>query len=143
MIREECERFFCEPMKTMFHGERNLSMHGSGLSGAYLQTLPPEDRISRALCDGVDPAARGFEVDAWVEVWDYAGGASFRAFVAEDGQDKSLFVFDIQGIMGRGLEKALMALIELADGPLDCRNIVTCIDRHIPAQEALELTKSL
>lgn len=38
---------------------------------------------------------------------------------------------------------SLMALIELADGPLDCRHIVTCIDRRMPAQEAGELTKSL
>jgi hypothetical protein len=36
-----------------------------------------------------------------------------------------------------------MALIELADGPLDCTNIVTCIDRRLPVDEALELTKSL
>lgn len=36
-----------------------------------------------------------------------------------------------------------MALIELADGPLHCARIVSCIDRRIPTQEALELTKSL
>lgn len=36
-----------------------------------------------------------------------------------------------------------MALIELADGPLDCSHIVTCIDRRLPAREAHELTKSL
>ncbi|KND91745.1 hypothetical protein TOPH_03648 [Tolypocladium ophioglossoides CBS 100239] len=144
MIREECERFFCEPMKTVFHGERNLSMNGSSLSGAYLQTPPPENRISDALQHGAELKARGFEVDAWMEVWDYAGGASFRAFVADDGMEKSLFVFfDVQGVMGRDLKKALMALIELGEGPLGCCHIVTCIDRHMPADEALELTKSL
>lgn len=36
-----------------------------------------------------------------------------------------------------------MALIELADGPLECTHIVTCLDRRIPADEALELTRSL
>ena len=36
-----------------------------------------------------------------------------------------------------------MALLELADGPLDCSRIVTCIDRRISADEAVELTKSL
>lgn len=40
-------------------------------------------------------------------------------------------------------DTSLMALIELADGPLDCYHVVTCIDRRMPAQEALELTKSL
>ncbi|KID87830.1 ornithine decarboxylase antizyme [Metarhizium guizhouense ARSEF 977] len=143
-IREECERFFCEPMKTAFHGERNLSMNGSGLSGAYLQTPPPESRLSDAFRQSMDIKSQGFEVDAWMEVWDYAGGASFRAFVANNGQEKSLFVFfDIEGVMGRDLKKALMALIELADGPLECAHIVTCIDRRIPFEEAHELTKSL
>lgn len=36
-----------------------------------------------------------------------------------------------------------MALIELADGPLDCCHIVTCVDRRMPVNDALELTKSL
>ncbi|QUC23227.1 uncharacterized protein UV8b_07468 [Ustilaginoidea virens] len=144
MIREECERFFCEPMKTAFHGERNLSMHGSCLSGAYLQTPPPEHRLSDAFQHSQHVKSPGFEVDAWMEVWDYAGGASFRAFVASDGQEKSLFVFfDIEGVLGRDLKKALMALIELADGPLDCCHIVICVDRRMPMQEALELSKSL
>jgi hypothetical protein len=36
-----------------------------------------------------------------------------------------------------------MALIEIADGPLDCTRVVTCLDRRIPSEEAVELTKSL
>jgi len=131
-------------MKTVFHGERNPSTNGSGLTGALLPTPPPDDRFPAALHDHHDPKARGPEVDAWMEVWDYAGGASFRAFVADDGEEKALFVFfDIQGVMGRDLKKALMALIELADGPLECSRIVTCLDRRIPPEEALELTRSL
>lgn len=142
-------------MKTVFHGERNLSMHGSGLTGAYLQTPPPENQL-RANPDRSDPfqqqhhdpsgrlKAQGWEVDAWMEVWDYVGGASFRAFLANNGEEKSLFVFfDLEGVMGRDLKKALMALIELADGPLGCFNIVTCMDRRMPVDEAVELTKSL
>lgn len=107
MIREECERFFCESMKTVFRGETDLSMNGSGLSGAYLQTPPPDDPFSDAFQQSVDIKSHGFEIDAWMEVWDYAGGASFRAFVASDGQEKSLFVFfDIEGSLGRDLKKA-------------------------------------
>ncbi|RDA85826.1 hypothetical protein CP532_5754 [Ophiocordyceps camponoti-leonardi (nom. inval.)] len=144
VIREECERFFCESMKTVFRGERDLSMYGSGLSDALVQTPPPEDCIAAALKNGTDLCQATVHVDAWMEVWDYAGGASFRAFVADDGEDKTLFVFfDFQGVMGRDLKKALMALIELADGPLECGRIMTCIDRSIPRQEALELTRSL
>ncbi|CAM1500776.1 Fc.00g099380.m01.CDS01 [Cosmosporella sp. VM-42] len=144
-IREECERFFCESMKTAFLGEKNSSMNGSGLSGAYLQTPPPEDRLPAHFQQHYDAdKALGFAINAWMEVWDYAGGASFRAFIADDGEEKSLFVFfDIEGVLGRDLKKALMALIELADGPLDCSHIVTCIDRRIPAVEAQSLCKSL
>ena len=36
-----------------------------------------------------------------------------------------------------------MALIELAEGPLECAHVVTCIDRRLAKQEAVELTKSL
>jgi hypothetical protein len=36
-----------------------------------------------------------------------------------------------------------MALLELADGPLHCSRIVTCIDRRMSSDEALELSKSL
>lgn len=110
MIREECERFFCESMKTVFHGERNLSMNGSSLSGAYLQTPPPDDQNqfgSVSPDNKADLTANGFEADAWMEVWDYVGGASFRAFLANNGKEKSLFIFfDLEGVMGRDLKKA-------------------------------------
>lgn len=36
-----------------------------------------------------------------------------------------------------------MALIDLADGPLECSHVVTCIDRRMSKEEAVELTKSL
>ncbi|EHK25513.1 uncharacterized protein TRIVIDRAFT_82039 [Trichoderma virens Gv29-8] len=144
MIREECERFFCESMKTVFLGERNLSIHGSGLTGAYLQSPPPDNHLADPFNQGPDAVPAGSRIDAWMEVWDYAGGSSFRAFVADDGREKSLFIFfDIEGVLGRDLKKALMALIELADGPLACSQIVTCLDRRLPADNARDLIKSL
>ena len=133
-------------------------MYGSGLSGAQIHMLPtpPSDNEFPASYARRDSDVRqpnpqvmahkktGFEVENWIEVWDYAGGASFRAFVADNGDEKSLFVFfDIEGVLGRDLKKALMALIELSDGPLECSHIVTCIDRRIPVEETVELTKSL
>jgi len=91
-----------------------------------------------------DPHSAVSLIDAWMEVWDYAGGSSFRAFVANCGKEKTLFIFfDIEGVLGRDLKKALMALIELADGPLACSHIVTCLDRRIPGDNARELIKSL
>lgn len=107
MIREECERFFCETMKTVFLGERNLSINGSSLSGAYLQSPPPDNHLADPFNQGLDAVPAGSRIDAWMEVWDYAGGSSFRAFVVDDGREKSLFIFfDIEGVLGRDLKKA-------------------------------------
>ena len=97
-------------MKTAFRGERNPSMNGSGLSGALLPTPPPDDHFPASFHHGNNTKPSpgcGFEVDAWMEVWDYAGGASFRAFIANNGEEKTLFVFfDIEGTLGRDLKKA-------------------------------------
>ncbi|KFA49787.1 hypothetical protein S40293_08475 [Stachybotrys chartarum IBT 40293] len=146
-IREECERFFCETIKTIFHGEGIPSTDGSGLSDAYLPTPPADNEFLHQQFQqrhSNDNKPRGFEVGAWLELWDYAGGASFRAFVADNGDEKSLFVFfDVQGAVGRDLKKGLMALIELADGPLECSNIVACLDRRMLEDDAVELGKSL
>lgn len=94
-------------MKTVFQGERNLSMNGSGLTGAYLPTPPPDNQFSNAFGQAADLKAQGFEVESCMEVWDYVGGASFRAFVADNGEEKSLFVFfDVECVMSRDLKKA-------------------------------------
>ena len=98
-------------------------MHGSGLTGAsLLPTPPPDDQFPASFrrdSDAHQPMNQtmtlnkmGFEVDSWMEVWDYAGGASFRAFVADNGDEKSLFVFfDIEGVLGRDLKKAYVNLV--------------------------------
>lgn len=36
-----------------------------------------------------------------------------------------------------------MALIELAEGPLECSHVVTCVDRRIPQEDVTSLSKSL
>ncbi|KAF3809345.1 hypothetical protein GCG54_00011544 [Colletotrichum gloeosporioides] len=145
-IREECERFFCESMKAVFRGERGTGPNGSGLTGVYSMQTPPSDEDL-----AVQPHFGGRETDtkapapatAWMEVWDFAGGASFRAFVADDGAEKSLFALFDRNVIGRDLKPALMALMELVDGPLDCQHLVICIDRGIEEEDAKSLMKSL
>lgn len=79
-----------------------------------------------------------------MEIWDYQGGASFRAFVAEDlTGEKALFTFFDAGIVGRDLKKALVALIELAETPLECSRLVVCVDRAMEPEEMESLTKGL
>jgi len=104
-------------------------------------------------------------VSGWLEIWDYAGGVSFRGFVAE-GDAKALFVFFDMSVLERDLKPSyvfltlplkkitlhalltlilprLMALIELAESPLKCSRIVVCIDRRMDLDEAQSLMKSL
>lgn len=105
---------------------------------------PPYDSPSEMMCvDGVCDSS--IEVMAWMEIWDYQGGAAFRAFVADDfvRDEKSLFVFFDAGIVGRDLKKALVALIELTEAPLGCSQLVICVDRAIEADEIQTLTKGL
>ncbi|KAK4234759.1 ornithine decarboxylase antizyme-domain-containing protein [Achaetomium macrosporum] len=88
-------------------------------------------------------ARRG--ITGWLEIWDYAGGSSFRGFMAEDASrgTKSLFVFFDAHSITRDMKQALVALIELAEGPLACSHMVICIERSIPEEEARALTKGL
>ncbi|OTA80774.1 hypothetical protein M434DRAFT_86090 [Hypoxylon sp. CO27-5] len=145
-IREECERFFCETMKAVFQGEWNMVGNGSCLTGVNNYALtPPDDYPTppRSSFNDKIVTKPGVYVNGWMEFWDYAGGASFRAFVAEDGDEKSLFAFFDNGLVGRDLKHALIALIELADGPLECSNVVICVDRSMPHDYAKTLMKSL
>lgn len=173
LIREECVRFFCEPMRAVFCGEANTVGNGSGLVGAYSLPTPPDDdgyyhphhhydddnnnhqRLrdrggwSRGAGAGAGGAYHDVEgggwvsVSAWAEIWDYVGGTSYRAFVAERDGEKSLFVFYDRGVIDAELKQGLMALIELAESALGCARLVLAIDRGITRPQAQGLMKSL
>jgi hypothetical protein len=103
IIREECERLFCGTMKTVFLGEGGYM--GSKVSigmGTDAHSSPEVDaydhNYSRAVIDGQG-------IDAWMEIWDYAGGCSFRAFVGGKGDQKSLFAFFDSSVIGRDLKQ--------------------------------------
>ncbi|EPE02693.1 ornithine decarboxylase antizyme [Ophiostoma piceae UAMH 11346] len=213
-IREECERLFCETMKTVFLGERTTATHASLLTGAsdshtsyqsyqgyqgssgaqsyqshqshhssgsgYSRNslTPPSDededdylrRASvssnfSAVSSAASFASSASSVNslnpfdekpfsyaaptAWLELWDFAGGASFRGFLSEDvaGSELSLFAFfDAHMLVNNGdLKMSLMALIELADSALGCAHLVVCVDRRaLPLlEDAASLMKGL
>jgi hypothetical protein len=175
----------------MFLGERNAAMHGSGLASVYDNSNSSSNSIDNANRNRMAPngqltppddfpiadetmmrSRRGFGVSGrggilgWLEIWDYAGGSSFRGFVAEDARReiKSLFVFFDAHAITRDLKQAyvstppstylpfawtwlthgrLVALIELAEGPFACSHMVICIERSIPEEETKGLTKGL
>lgn len=105
-------------------------------------------------------------IDAWLEMWDYVGGASFRGFVGGDGSSKSLFAFFDSSVVGQDLKPryvpllypcvkrrsiqvadsliySLMALIELAEAGFAVSQVVICLDRSIPEIDRKALLKSL
>ncbi|KAL2173670.1 ornithine decarboxylase antizyme-domain-containing protein [Thermothelomyces heterothallicus CBS 202.75] len=114
--------------------------------GNYGQLTPPDDY---PIGDETLMGSRGFgtpgNVLSWLEIWDYAGGSSFRGFVACDTrrETRSLFVFLDAHSITRDLKQALVALIELAEGPLACSHMVICIERSLPQEEIKGLTKGL
>ncbi|KAJ2976376.1 hypothetical protein NUW58_g8101 [Xylaria curta] len=128
-------------MRAVFQGERNAVGNGSCLTGVQGMLTPPPDHYP--LSPPSSPPGTAVDVKGWMEFWDYAGGASFRAFVAEKGDKKSLFAFFDSGLVGQDLKQALIALIELAEVPLGCSDVVICLDRYIPEDQTKSLMRSL
>lgn len=130
----------------------SFSSTDSGYFGSYTgdrqhrqQLTPPcNEPTDRMVVDGPCNST-GVEATTWMEIWDYQGGASFLAFVAQDFTtgEKSLFAFFDAGVVGHDLKKALVAMIELAEMPLGCSRLVVCIDRSIEPEEMQPLTKGL
>ena len=102
-IREECERLFCETMKSVFLGEGRAANSGSIVMGANAHS-PPDKSVNAHSYSGKPKS--GQKVDAWLEIWDYAGGCSFRGFVGGDGNHKTLFTFFDASVIGRDLKQA-------------------------------------
>lgn len=139
-----------------FDASRSVSSIDSGYFGSYTcdsqrrpevgqQLTPPYDGPADRTCVARPPVSTDVEATAWIEIWDYQGGASFLAFIAEDmtSGEKSLFTFFDAGVVGHDLKKALVAMIELAETPLGCSRLVVCLDRTIEGEELQSLTKGL
>lgn len=82
-------------------------------------------------------------VDAWLEIWDYASGCSFRGFVAGKGDEKSLFAFFDSSVIQSDLKQGLMALIELAESVFAVSQLVICLDRSVGERHCKAFMKSL
>lgn len=80
----------------------------------------------------------------WIEVWDYVGGTSFRGFVSDNVEQRAMFVFLEEGMVGNDLKNGLMALIELASAaPFECDSLVLCLDRDMHAKQMQRVTRDL
>lgn len=108
-ISGECERLFCENMRSIFLGEEGIRFDGSIGMGANAYS-PPDDRL-----DVQEYFAKPVQaLDAWIEFWDYKGNASFRGFVGGDGDNKSLFAFFDSAVVGRDLKQGYVFFLTCA-----------------------------
>jgi hypothetical protein len=88
-------------MTNVFLGERDASIMAPSVMGTNAHS-PPEESVIAYNYSGNHKAS---QVNFWLEVWDYAGGCSFRGFVAGTGTEKCLFAFFDSGVVGRDLKQ--------------------------------------
>lgn len=124
-IKEECERLFCETLRTVFLVEKNTGFETSLLMD--LRNTPttitttstgsrpiPQQSHQTIIQHGQptpssSPAAHLYAgtkelIKDYVEVWDYVAGARFRGFVAEKGDMRSMFIFFDKEVIGMDLK---------------------------------------
>ncbi|KAH7350802.1 ornithine decarboxylase antizyme [Rhexocercosporidium sp. MPI-PUGE-AT-0058] len=141
LIREECERLFCETMKVVFLGDAGKAANNGSIGMGANAHSPPDDSVN--VYNDYFVKHPNQAPDAWVEIWDYSGGCSFRGFVGGDGDKKSLFAFFDSAVVGRDLKQGLMALIELAETVFAVNQVVICLDRNVPEVDRKAFLKSL
>jgi hypothetical protein len=90
-------------MHTVFLGEEGTTGAGSIVMGANGRS-PPEEEMTRSQNYFVHARPK-HSIDAWLEIWDYRGGCSFRGFVGGNGDKKSLFAFFDSAVVGRDLKQ--------------------------------------
>jgi hypothetical protein len=105
-------------MKDVFFGEEgSSSSNGSIVMDANMdintRSTPPTDALDSYNANQrqsrMASKFQGQEIDAWIEVWDYAGGCSFRGFVGGNGENKSLFAFFDSAVIGRDLKQGYVS----------------------------------
>jgi len=171
LIRNECERFVCKTIRAVFLGEGNVAMRSSlemdvqtnstadtsygslgGISrsssiddGGYLlgSRTNTELSISSGSSARIMNEATGL-VQAWFEMWEYKENCRFRGFIAENEEEKALFVFFDENAFGGGLKPGMMALLELAETPgIDCSHVYICLDKRLAKKDYECLVKDL
>lgn len=153
-ITEECERLFCETLKTVFLVEKDTGLETSllmDLRNTSSNVPIPQSTVVHhgqptpsASPDGRLYPNTGGLLREYVEVWDYAGGARFRGFVAEKDDMRSMFIFFDREVVGMDLKPGLMSLLELASSEhFACTQLVVGIDREADKEQVEDLSRDL
>ena len=119
-IKEECERLFCETLRTVFLVEKDTGLENSLVMDTRNYTnnskavvIPPlkqqhantvlKHDLPTPSTSPVDHVYADTEalISNYVEVWDYHGGTRFRGFVAEKDGMRTLFIFFDREVMSQ------------------------------------------
>ncbi|KAF1354152.1 hypothetical protein EJ07DRAFT_158767 [Lizonia empirigonia] len=132
-ITVECERLFCETLRSVFLGEGNQRRQDSLVVGVLNNTNAQTDYGTPSSVQAVRPGSGNkSKVTHCIEMWDYVGGIRFRGFVAEKQDERAMFVFFDQAVIlsSGDLKAGLMALLELCEvGYFSFDRLVVAIDR--------------
>ncbi|RMZ18662.1 hypothetical protein D0862_00110 [Hortaea werneckii] len=156
-ITEECERLFCETLRTVFLVEKDTGLETSlvmdapssnGAPGSTNSVAIPQQTTTKHGIPTPSPSPDAMVlpkttglVKEYVEIFDYVGGLQFRGFVAEKGDERALFVFFENSALGADLKPGLMALLELASSDqFNCSQLVACVGRQADDEEAVHDT---
>lgn len=124
-ITEECERLFCETLRTVFLVEKDTGLETSLLMDLRNNNTTTTCNVpipqSTVLHHGQptpspSPDGRiypspGGVLKEYLEVFEYAGGARFRGFVAEKEDMRSMFIFFDQEVMAMDLKQGYVQTI--------------------------------
>lgn len=90
-IPEECERLFCDKLRAIFIGEMKFAQQESPGMDAYQSRPNWTGREKRPIRN-------------WVEVWDYVGDAIYRGFLTDMNDERTLFLFFRDSVLGHNLK---------------------------------------
>ena len=90
-------------MRAVFLGEEGNTGAGSIVTGTNRRSS--SDKGMSVSKDYFGYGKSRHSIDAWLEIWDYRGGCSFRGFVGGNGDTKSLFAFFDSAVIGRDLKQ--------------------------------------
>ncbi|KIW05442.1 uncharacterized protein PV09_03331 [Verruconis gallopava] len=157
-IAEECERLFCETLKTIFLGDGGMVSQDSLAMGTHsdswfdqtniisnlaVQPVPTNISPYSAALAPVYASSRRSLTD-WLEMYDYVGGSRFRGCIVEGVKGRSMFIFFEASILDSDLKPGLMALLELCSVPeAECSKLVVCVDRGFESQFSQRLLRDL
>ena len=116
-ITEECERLFCETLRAVFLVEKNPDRQTSLVMDATTEKISrnnsnlvaPVKKISSHLARDTNYVNLA-QIQSYLEIWDYSGGARFRGFVAEipsqtdDHCTRQMFIFFDRDVIGKDLK---------------------------------------